>query len=103
MTKTGQAALPPMEDAAESFSEWLRLHTKEVTYGAVTLLVVVGGLWLYRQSTQLKEQRAERAYSDAERSYASGNLPLAQSDLEKVVSRYNGTPAGLQASELLAQ
>ena len=48
-------------------------------------------------------QRAEAAYLQARQSAAAGNLPLAVSDLQKVVSRYEGTSAGTQAALTLAQ
>ena len=36
-------------------------------------------------------------------SVVSGNLPLAESDLKKMVSRYDGAPASMQARLTLAQ
>ena len=46
---------------------------------------------------------ADKALVSARESLDKGNLPLAQSDLQRVVSRYASTPAGLQAAMLLAQ
>ena len=87
----------------ESFMDWYVLHQRQVTWGALALIVIVGGLWFYERSQSLRAQRAETAYFQARQSVASGNLPLAVSDLQKVVTRYDGTQAGAQASLTLAQ
>jgi tetratricopeptide (TPR) repeat protein len=87
----------------ESFSEWLMIHKREVSWAIITLAVAVLGYWYYERSQALKAQRAETAYFQARQSAAAGNLPLAISDLKKVAARYEGTRAGTQASVTLAQ
>jgi len=83
--------------------DWFQLHSKKVAWGAAAVgLLAVGG-WFYKQSQDLKAQRAEKAYFDAQRAVMSGNLPLAESDLKKVVTRYDGTNAAIQSRLLLAQ
>jgi predicted negative regulator of RcsB-dependent stress response len=87
----------------ESITEWLMLHRREVTWAVVALAAIVGSFWFYQRSQSLKAQRAESAYFQARQSAAAGNLPLAVSDLQKVVTRYEGTSAGTQAALTLAQ
>ena len=87
----------------ESLTDWFMLHTREVTWGVVGLAVIVGGFWFYQRSQAIKAQRAETAYFQARQSAAAGNLPQAATDLQKVVSRYEGTQAGAQAALSLAQ
>jgi predicted negative regulator of RcsB-dependent stress response len=87
----------------ESITEWLMLHRREVTWAVVALAAIIGSFWFYERSQSLKEQRAESAYFQARQSAAAGNLPLAVSDLQKVVTRYEGTSAGTQAALTLAQ
>jgi len=87
----------------ESFSEWFMLHKRGVSWAIVALAIAVMGYWYYERSEALKAQRAETAYFQARQSAAAGNLPLAISDLRKVVARYEGTRAGAQASITLAQ
>ena len=87
----------------ESFTEWLMLHKREVTWAVVALAIIVGGVWFYQRSQSIKAQRAEAAYFQARQSAAAGNLPLAVSDLGKVATRYEGTSAGTQAALTLAQ
>lgn len=87
----------------ESFSEWLMLHKRAVSWAVIALAMVVLGYWYYQRSQALKAQRAETAYYQARQSASAGNLPLAVSDLQKVATRYEGTRAGAQASITLAQ
>jgi tetratricopeptide (TPR) repeat protein len=87
----------------ESFTEWFMLHKREMSWAIIALAIVVLGYWYYERSEALKAQRAETAYFQARQSAAAGNLPLAVSDLQKVATRYEGTPAGAQASITLAQ
>jgi len=79
------------------------LHQRDVAWAVVALAIIVGGFWYYERSQSIKAQRAEAAYFQARQSAAAGNLPLAVSDLQKVVSRYEGTNAGTQAALTLAQ
>jgi tetratricopeptide (TPR) repeat protein len=87
----------------ESLTEWFMVHKREVTWGVTALAVVIAGVWFYERSQSIKSQRAETAYFQARQSAAAGNLPLAISDLQKVVNRYEGTQAGTQAALSLAQ
>jgi predicted negative regulator of RcsB-dependent stress response len=87
----------------ESLTEWFLVHKREVAWAVVALAIVVLGYWYYERSQALKAQRGESAYFQARQSVAAGNLPLAVSDLQKVIARYEGTRAGAQASLSLAQ
>jgi predicted negative regulator of RcsB-dependent stress response len=84
-------------------ADWLQLHAKEGTWGVIALAVVVAGGWFYIRSNALKTERAGQAYSEAQQAAASGNLPLAESDLRRVTTRYAGTAAANQAQLTLAQ
>lgn len=83
--------------------DWFQLHSREVTWGSVAVIVLVAGGWFYNRSQELKSERAEKAYFAAQRSVVSGNLPLAESDLKKMVSRYDGTAAATEGRLALAQ
>ena len=87
----------------ESMTEWFMLHQRDVAWAVVAIAIIVGGFWYYERSQALKSQRAEAAYFQARSSAAAGNQPLAVSDLQKVVTRYEGTNAGTQAALTLAQ
>lgn len=90
-------------DADDSLTDWFLLHKREVSWGLLALAVVAGGLWFFQRSRTLREQHAETAYYQARQAVSAGNLPLAVSDLKKVVGRYEGTRAGAQAALLIAQ
>ena len=94
---------PDVEERVDSLVGWLELHSRELMYASIGLLVVAGGFWFYRQSNERQAQSASMALSEAESAIAAGNLPLAQSDLAKLVQRYGSTSAGTQAHVLLAQ
>jgi predicted negative regulator of RcsB-dependent stress response len=104
MTKTGAATTrPAFDDHAESVTDWARTNSKPlgIALGVVALAAV---LWVV--GTQWRNQRAgaaDAALSRARQSYAQGNLPLAQTDLRRVITRFGGSSAGSQATMLLAQ
>ena len=87
----------------ESFSDWVLLHRRGVSWAVLALAAILAGFWFYQRSQSIKAQRAETAYFQARQSAVSGNLPLAISDLKKVVTRYEGTRAGTQAAISLAE
>src|SRR5215208_6426664 len=91
------------DNRLEVLSEWFDVNSKLVTGAVVAIAVVVGGWWFYTRSQHLKAERAERAFYLAEQSMAAGNMPLAESDLRKMITRYDGTPAAKQAVLTLAQ
>lgn len=91
------------DNRLEVLSDWFEVNSKLVTGAVIAVAVVVGGWWFYTRSQHLKAERAERAYYSAQQSMAVGNLPLAESDLRKMITRYDGTPAAMQATLTLAQ
>lgn len=90
-------------EGTESLMDWFNLHSREVIIAGVVVAVLAGGGWFYYRSQELKAERAEKAYFTAQRSVVAGNLPLAESDLKKMIGRYEGTPAAMQARIQLAQ
>lgn len=85
----------------DSMSEWFELYNKQLTWGVVGVAVVAAGIWFYSRSQALKEEKAERALLTAQQSIP-GNMPLAESDLRKLIQRYDGTSAAFQAQLALA-
>ena len=94
---------PDVEQRVESLVTWLEAYSRQLMYSAIALLVVAGGFWFYKQSSMRQAESASTALTEAQSAVAAGNLPLAQSDLEKLIQRYGGTDAGTQAHVLLAQ
>ena len=65
--------------------------------------VVLLGAWFVIVSGQRKQEFAGRELDQARNVAESGNLPLAASQLQKVISTYAGTPAAEEAILTLNQ
>ncbi len=70
--------------------------------GGAALIVVAGG-WLWMTSAKRKEAAAAQALGQARVAAESGNLPLAASDLARLVDRFKGSASADQAVILLNQ
>ena len=92
-----------LQDRADSIVGSLQYHSKKILAGAVGLAAIAGAFYFYNAAEATKGAAAERAYYQAQQSVASGNIPLATTDLRKAADRYRGTPAGNQAALALAQ
>jgi predicted negative regulator of RcsB-dependent stress response len=103
MPATGAAARPPAAPIDETFFEWVQLHSRELLIGLAVVIVLLAGAVLYHSASVTQALQAEQALVGPEQSIAAGNLPLAQSDLKKVITRYAGTAAAAQAALLLAE
>lgn len=100
-TRSANPAIQP--DRSETAAEWLMLHKQRVIIGVVAIVVLFGGAWFYRRSSQIKAARAESAYFQARQAMMAGNAPLAATDLRNVTTRYKGTAGAAQAALALAQ
>lgn len=87
----------------QRFSEMFDQHKRHIAYVGAALLVLGAGAWFYVRSNALKQQHAEQAYEAALQSVSSGNIPLAEADLRRVVVRYPGTNGGAQSAMALAK
>jgi tetratricopeptide (TPR) repeat protein len=90
-------------ERSESLMDWFQLHSREAMWGGLAVVALAAGGWFYNRSKDLKAERAEKAYYQAQRSVTAGNLPLAESDLKKMIERYDGTQASTLARLELAQ
>lgn len=103
MTRTGAAAHPPLQERAETLFDSLRAHSRTGLIAVVGVAAVAGAVVLYNWSKAKEAVRAEQALYDAQRTLGSGNLAQSQTELQKLTTRYAGTPAADQANILLAQ
>src|SRR5688572_17106506 len=104
MTKTATTPTtrPAIDDGADSFFVWVPTHTRHIAIAAVIVVAFGLGGWLWRQSRVARERNASIDLLTAAQSLQTGNIALAQSDLEKLVARYEGTNAAAQAAFELA-
>jgi predicted negative regulator of RcsB-dependent stress response len=102
MTKTAGTTRPQLDDRADSFFLWVQTHTRTIAIAGVLVVAFGLGVWLWRQSRVARERNASIALLSAAQAVQSGNVALAQSDLEKLVARYEGTNAAAQAAFELA-
>ena len=90
------------EGGLGSFAEWIQRNSRWVMVGAVLVVLGGAGLWFYVRSAEIKRANAERGLTQAKQSLSAGNPALAETDLERVATRYPGTAAGAQAALMLA-
>jgi predicted negative regulator of RcsB-dependent stress response len=102
MPATGAAARPPLLVDEESVFDWMQVHVRELLIALLLVVLAVGGVILYRNASATQAAQAENALVGPEQSIQAGNLPLAQSDLRRVMTRYANTAAAAQAAMLLA-
>src|SRR5512143_2343348 len=101
-TQDAATVKAPRADRSQTIIDWFQINQRLLTIGAVVVLVAAAGYWFYVRSAALKAQHAERQLMTAKQSL-DRNPSLARSDLQKVVTSYGGTRAGVEASMLLAQ
>ncbi len=102
MPATGAAARPPLLVDEDSFFDWMQLHIRELLIALLVVIIAAGGVFLYRSASATQAAQAEQALVGPEQSLQAGNVPLAQSDLRRVMTRYANTQAAAQAAMLLA-
>jgi predicted negative regulator of RcsB-dependent stress response len=76
---------------------------RELGIGAIVVVVIAGGLLLWRLSVNQKNDRAEQALTLATNALYSGNRPLASTELQQVADRYRDTAPGVEGGMVLAQ
>lgn len=92
-----------MDERAQNLLVWAETHSRLLTIIAVAIIVIAGGYWFYTKSHEARARNAAASLQQAELAVASGNLALAQSNLEKIVDSYSATRSGKQARLILAE
>jgi tetratricopeptide (TPR) repeat protein len=99
------AAAPPGAQRppfSERFVGWLKAH-RQITSWVGAILVVGTVLFVWTLSTKRRtEEIASRDLQGARFAFENQNLPLAASELAKVIENYAGTNAAAEARILLA-
>ncbi len=106
-TKKSEPAKPvkPVTAPTESADPmaWVRAHQKLVLGIAGAVVVVALGTWLVIETGQRRQLRAAEQLDQARNIAESGNLPLAASELQKVITNFSGTDAAVEAVVTLNQ
>src|SRR5438067_561058 len=92
-----------LDDFDARLIEWARKNRRTATIAGVLIALMAGGGWFWWTARERRELFAERALSAARSSAEAGNLPLASSDLARLIGTYSGTRAAEEASLLLSQ
>jgi tetratricopeptide (TPR) repeat protein len=110
-TKSG-TAVPPSSPAIaskgagerswERVVAWVKAH-RQVSSWIGGILLVAAGLFAWHLSTSRREEEiASRELQGARFAFENQNMPLAASELAKVIANYDGTNAADEARVLLA-
>jgi tetratricopeptide (TPR) repeat protein len=102
-TATG-TVIPGVQRAtlADRFGAWVSAH-RQLSIWVGVILVVAAGLFTWNLLTKRRaEEIASRELQGARFAFENQNLPLAASELAKVVENYSGTNAADEARLLLA-
>lgn len=97
------AAASSAQPRAESFVDWFHVNSRMVSIGAIVVVGIAFGVWFVQRQALNETTSADKQLLTAKQSLNSGNAPLAEADLKKVVDKYASRPAGIEAGLLLAQ
>ncbi|HET9274788.1 MAG TPA: hypothetical protein VFN96_01825 [Gemmatimonadales bacterium] len=87
----------PESEQEHPLLEALKARRTLLVRGGIALLVVVVGIWFYRESGRRKAQAGSEALDRARIAAETGNLPVASSELQKVSQTYAGSEPGYLA------
>lgn len=82
---------------------WYRDHPRLLIAGAVVAALLVVVTWFVIESGKRKEEFASRSLNQARAAAEAGNLPLASSELQRLITAYRGTDAASEAVITLNQ
>jgi outer membrane protein assembly factor BamD (BamD/ComL family) len=82
---------------------WYQDRQRQLAVGVVILAAIALVAWFVIASGRRKEQFAARSLNQARAAAEAGNLPLASSELQKLIGAYEGTDAASEAVITLNQ
>lgn len=96
-TRTPSAAFPA------AATPWYQNRQRQIVAGLVVLAAIALVGWFVFASAKRKEEFAARSLNQARTAAEAGNLPLASSELQKLIAAYKGTDAASEAVITLNQ
>lgn len=103
MATTVEARAREQVRAAAPKAPWYRDRVRLGLAAGVAVLVLGLLAWFIVTSGRRKEEFAQRSLNQARTAAEAGNLPLASSELQKVIQTYKGTDAATEAMLTLNQ
>jgi outer membrane protein assembly factor BamD (BamD/ComL family) len=97
--KSREQASPP----AGPTTPWYRERQRQLLGAAAVLVAAAIVGWFVLDSSQRKEEFAARSLNQARSAAEAGNLPLASSELQRLITTYKGTDAASEAVITLNQ
>ena len=91
------------EDAVERLISWVKQNQRTAVTTLIALILRGGAVWFWMSYKTRREAFASRELDAARLAVASGNAPLAASDLSRVAATYRNTSAGQEAAIVLGQ
>ena len=82
---------------------WYRDRNRQLAAAGIAVAVVALVAWFVVSSGRRKEEFAARSLNQARAAAEAGNLPLASSELQKLIQTYKGTDAAQEAVITLNQ
>src|SRR2546422_3312740 len=89
--------------AAATTTPWYRDRNRQLAVAAIAVAAVALVAWFVVSSGRRKEEFAARSLNQARAAAEAGNLPLASSELQKLIQTYKGTDAASEAVITLNQ
>jgi TolA-binding protein len=103
MATTVQPTTRGHATAPATAAPWYRDRTRQLIAIAAAVLAVALVAWLVVKSNARKEEFAADRLNHARQAAEAGNLPLASSELQKVIDEFKGTDAAQEAVITLNQ
>lgn len=103
MATTVEARTREQAAAAPAQTPWYRDRVRLAVGGTLGLVLIALVAWLVVSSQRRKEEFAARSLNQARAAAEAGNLPLASSELQRLIDSYKGTDAATEAVITLNQ
>lgn len=103
MATTVEARSQGQSSPATTPTPWYRDRNRLAVAAGVAVVLIGALVWFIVTSNRRKEDFAQRGLNQARTAAEAGNLPLASSELQKVIQTYAGTDAATEAVLTLNQ
>jgi outer membrane protein assembly factor BamD (BamD/ComL family) len=103
MATTVQPTTRERTPAVPPTTPWYRDRNRQLVAIAAAVAAVGLIVWFMISSNRRKEEYAARSLNQARSAAEAGNLPLASSELQKLIQTYKGTDAATEAVITLNQ